>query len=262
MTAGDLHARIAAIALRAASRHGFALGGGNALIAHGVTSRPTQDVDLFTNQEDGVAAATPAVEGALTAAGYTLQREDQAGGLADIFPDMGEGLAEWTVTSPSGEQTVLQLAYFDRTREPVTTATGPLLALEDVIAGKVCALASRVEPRDYVDTARLLDRYTPGQLIALARRLDPGLTSRDFADVATQLASIADTSFARYGLSPREITALRERFAGWPATAQAVRQAVAAAEPAVHQPEQAQPDTPDAEREIPLPERDDPEAGG
>lgn len=108
---------------------------------------------------------------------------------------MGAGLAEWTVISPAGEQTVLQLAYFDRTREPVTTTTGPLLALEDVIAGKVCALASRVEPRDYVDTARLLDRYTPVQQIALARRLDPGLTGRDFAGVATQLASIADTSF-------------------------------------------------------------------
>lgn len=208
-----------------------------------------------------MAAATPAVEQALTAAGYTLHREDQAGGLADIFPDMGAGLAEWTVISPAGEQTVLQLAYFDRTREPVTTTTGPLLALEDVIAGKVCALASRVEPRDYADTARLLDRYTPVQLIALARRLDPGLTGRDFAGVATQLASIADTSFARYGLSPQQITALRERFTAWPRTAHAVRQALAATEHPRHQPDQARADTPDAEGESRLPERDDPEGG-
>ena len=55
MPVSDLHRRVAAIALAAAREHGFALGGGNALLAHGVISRPTQDVDLFTDQEDGVA---------------------------------------------------------------------------------------------------------------------------------------------------------------------------------------------------------------
>jgi hypothetical protein len=45
-----LHHRVAAIALQAAAGHGFALGGGNALIQHGVISRPTQDVDLFTRK--------------------------------------------------------------------------------------------------------------------------------------------------------------------------------------------------------------------
>jgi hypothetical protein len=33
---------------------------------------------------------------------------------------------------------------------------GPVLDLEDVIGGKVCALASWAEPRDYVDTAATL----------------------------------------------------------------------------------------------------------
>jgi Nucleotidyl transferase AbiEii toxin, Type IV TA system len=48
MPVSDLHRQVAAIALAAAAEHGFALGGGNALLAHGVISRPTQDVDLFT----------------------------------------------------------------------------------------------------------------------------------------------------------------------------------------------------------------------
>src|SRR6266536_1613302 len=53
----ELHRQVAAIALRAAARHGFALGGGNALIAYyGVISRATQDVDLVTNRETGVGA--------------------------------------------------------------------------------------------------------------------------------------------------------------------------------------------------------------
>jgi microcompartment protein CcmL/EutN len=65
MPVSDLHRQVAAVALAAAAGHGFALGGGNALLAHGVISRPTQDVDLFTDQERGVQAAADAVEAAL-----------------------------------------------------------------------------------------------------------------------------------------------------------------------------------------------------
>ncbi len=50
---------------------------------------------------------------------------------------------------------------------------GPVLDLEDVVDGKVCGLASRIEPRDYADVAAALQRYAPGQLIRRARRLDP-----------------------------------------------------------------------------------------
>ena len=35
---------------------------------------------------------------------------------------------------------------------------GPVLDIEDVAGGKVCALAGRVEPRDYADTAALLEQ--------------------------------------------------------------------------------------------------------
>jgi len=61
MPVSNLHRRVAAVALAAAAEHGFALGGGNALLAHGVISRPTADVDLFTDQEHGVQAAADAV---------------------------------------------------------------------------------------------------------------------------------------------------------------------------------------------------------
>lgn len=54
MPVSALHRRVAA----AAAGYGFALGGGNALLAHGVISRPTQDVDLSTDQEHRVEAAS------------------------------------------------------------------------------------------------------------------------------------------------------------------------------------------------------------
>ena len=207
---------MATIALRAAARNGFALAGGNALIAHGIIDRPTDDVDLFSDQEAGVAAAADAVQSALRAAGFLAERRDRLGGLQEVFEGMGEGLAEWIITAPSGRQTMLQMAHFDRMWGPVTMDVGPVLDLEDVAAGKAVALVSRVEPRDYVDTAAALGRYTVAQLIGLARRLDPGLTERDFADAGRQLDRMPDRLFARYGLTPADVAELRKRFAAWP----------------------------------------------
>ena len=132
MPIDELQRAVATIALRTAGRHGFALAGGNALIAHGIVDRPTDDVDLFSDQETAVAAAADAVEGALRAAGFEAERRDQAGGLEDVFYGMGEGLAEWIITAPGGQQTMLQMAYFDRTRGPVTMDVGPVLDLEDL----------------------------------------------------------------------------------------------------------------------------------
>ncbi|HEX9521293.1 MAG TPA: hypothetical protein VF940_34585, partial [Streptosporangiaceae bacterium] len=66
--------------------------------------------------------------------------------------------------------------------------------------GKGCALASRVEPCDDADTAAMLDRHSTAELIVFARRLDPRLCARDFADAERQLDQI-DEAFTRYGLS-------------------------------------------------------------
>jgi len=231
MPVGHLHGQVAAIALRAAARHGFALGGGNALMAHGVVDRFTADVDLFTDEEASVAAAAESVEQALRGAGFGAERRDGAaqdgagqdgagqdwpGGLGDIFYGLGDGLAEWIVTAPGGEQMMLQMAYFDRARRPVVMEIGPVLDLEDVVGGKACALASRVEPRDYVDIAAALERYTIEQIVGFARRLDPGLTDRDFAEAAERLDQWGDGVFASFGLGPDEVAELRERFAAWP----------------------------------------------
>jgi Nucleotidyl transferase AbiEii toxin, Type IV TA system len=216
MPVSKLHGEVAAIALRAAAPHGFALGGGNALLAHGITERPTQDVDVFSNEQGGVEAAADAVQDALCGAGFDAERRDGTDGLADIFEGMGDGLAEWIVTGPGGEQMMLQLAYFDRTRQPVLMDIGPVLDLEDVVGGKVCALASRAEPRDYLDTGAALRRYSVEQVIRFARRLDPGLTRTDFADAGQRLDRWSDRVFSAFGLTPEQIAGLREQFESWP----------------------------------------------
>jgi hypothetical protein len=95
---------------------------------------------------------------------------------------------------------------------------GPVLALEDVAGGKVCALASRVEARDYADTARMPDRYSPAQLIGFAIHLGPGLTEQDFAHAGGQLDGLPTKSSPATGLGHHDVAALRAKFATWPRT--------------------------------------------
>jgi hypothetical protein len=137
---------------------------------------------------------------------------------------MGDGLAEWVITAPGGAQLLLQMAYFDRGRQPVLMEFGPVLDLDDVIGSKVAALATRAAERDYIDVAAALARgYTIARLTALARALDPGLTGEDFADAGQRLDRLADDRFTvLYGLTPDNVTRLRKQFAAWPRSPGAV----------------------------------------
>ena len=92
------------------------------------------------------------------------------------------------------------MAYFDRGREPVVMEIGPVLDLEDVLGGKTNALASRIEPRDYVDTATALERYRPAQLIGFGKRIDPGLRDQDYVDAGRRLDELSDRRFTAFGL--------------------------------------------------------------
>lgn len=222
MPFSPLHRQVADVALRVATRHGFVLGGGNALIMHGIIERQTADLDLVSDHEDGVKAAAGAIEEALRAAGFTAEPQNKEGSLGDLFYGFEMGLAEWIVTSPGGEQMILQIAHFDRTQAPVIMNVGqaqelPVLALPDLLASKTAALASRAEIRDILDIGAAIDcGYSPDQLMALAQQTDPGLTRADFADAGQRLDGLSDRAFARYGLRPRDVRALRNRFAGWP----------------------------------------------
>jgi len=222
MPLDKLQRKIAAIALRAGQHYGLALGGAGALIEHGIIHRPTQDLDLVTNLETGVADAAGPVQAALHDAGLRVVRHGDSS-LADLFAGFTETLIDLDVTSPDGQQTVVELVYFDRTLNTVTTDIGPVLHIEDALASKVCALASRAAERDYIDTAAALARgYTPGQLIAFAKRLDPGLTNPEFADAAQRLDQLSDQRWTDLGFSPGQVTQMREQFTVWPRDAEAI----------------------------------------
>ena len=171
---------------------------------------------LNANHRSVVAGPRPAanaVEAALRQAGYSAERQDKTAGLAEVFEGMGDGLAEWIITTPDGAQLMLQMAYFDRGRRPVLMEFGPVLDLDDAIGGKVAALATRAAERDYLDVAAALARgYSVAQLTALA------LAAEDFAKRRPRLDRLHDDRFAPYGLTPDDVTRLRKQFAAWPRT--------------------------------------------
>jgi hypothetical protein len=54
------------------------------------------------------------------------------------------------------------------------------------------------------------------ELIGFARRLDPGLTGREFADAGMRLDQMPDEAFTSVGLNRGDVAGLRQPFASWP----------------------------------------------
>jgi hypothetical protein len=199
---------VARIALTVARGHGFVLGGGVAWLVNGLVQRPTEDVDLFTDTDGGVAAATGKVSAALIAAGYEVEREQ----ADELFDGMGANIQEFAVTA-HGRALRLTLCRLDRHRAPVVMDLGPVMHLDDLVATKVAALVNRREVRDYIDVAAALDRYPLARVLELAHAADPALDPDDIAAAGRYLDRLDDARFAVYGVDPGQI---RARLRVWP----------------------------------------------
>jgi hypothetical protein len=144
---------------------------------------------------------------------------------------VGGELAEWIVTSPDGQELAVQLAYFDRDRDPVAMDVGPVLDLQEVAGGQGLRAsqpgrATRLR-RHCCDAGPV----EPGRPDQLRPEPGPGPDRRDFADAGRQLDQISDRAFARYGLTPADIAVLRDRFTAWPRLAGLADARSPAAEP-------------------------------
>jgi hypothetical protein len=199
---------VAQVALAVAEKHGFVLGGGVAWLVNGLVERPTEDIDLFTDTDGGVAAAAGKVSAALTAAGYEVEREQ----ADELFDGMAANIQEFAVTA-RGRALRLTLCRLDRHHAPVVMDLGPVMHLDDLIATKVAALVNRREVRDYIDVAAALERYPLARVLELAHAADPALDPDDIAAAGRYLDRLDDARFAVYGVDPREI---RARLGVWP----------------------------------------------
>ncbi|MEV0270671.1 nucleotidyl transferase AbiEii/AbiGii toxin family protein [Hamadaea sp. NPDC050747] len=203
-------AAIERIALTTAAPWGFALGGGRALLAYGVTERPSEGVDLFTVDDSSVRPAAEAVMDALAEAGFSVW---EVGDETDLFDDLADILIELTVSGHDGASMPVSLGVQPRSLPPVDLGAGPVTPLEDLAAIKVAAMVNRAEVRDFIDVAAFLRRFDRDQLLALVTAVDPALTADDYAACVRQLDCCPDERIRRYGADP---LAVRAAFADWP----------------------------------------------
>jgi hypothetical protein len=206
---------VARLALAVAREYGFVLGGGVAWMINGLVQRPTEDINLVTDAEGGAAAAADGVRAALESAGFTVEDEEEADGLGELFDGFDLDQKEFLVGF--GQRTVkLSLCRLGRHHPPVDMDIGPVMHVDDLIATKVVTLVNRREIRDYIDVAAALRRYSIDQLLDLARRQDPGLEPDDIVETGRFLDTLDDTRFTYYCQSPEQIAALRKALACWP----------------------------------------------
>ncbi|MBM2618153.1 nucleotidyl transferase AbiEii/AbiGii toxin family protein [Actinoplanes sp. LDG1-06] len=111
----------------------------------------------------------------------------------------------------------VELAANWRSLPPVMMDVGPVLHIDDVVAGKMSALFTRAEPRDFldVDAALTTGRFTREQLLELAEHADAGFDRMVFADLLGMLTRYPDRRFAAYQADSERIAAMRRRFAEW-----------------------------------------------
>lgn len=204
---------VAQLTLEAIADLGFALGGGQALHAHGYGDRISLDLDFYVTRFDQelFEGATMA---ALRAHGYSARV-----GHSDTW------LRQILVNDPTtGEQVVLDLGQDYRQNPPIVIADiGPVIDLPDAAASKARALNDRRAARDYLDIHALLKRtpWTPARLFrTLHDSLRPTITVGEFAADLAAAGEQDPEDYYAYGLTDADITRLATDFDRWAAELQ------------------------------------------
>ncbi len=204
MSLDPLHEHIARVAFRLPEAADVAIAGGDAMIAHGLVDRPTQDLDLFTPNQTEVAAFADALAGALRSEGATVEVDRR-----------GATFTRLAVAMTDGRQVAVEVGQDARMRDAAQLSFGRVLDAEEVAADKTLALFGRAAARDLVDVAALTRRYPLHRLCQLAVEKDPGFDPRVLADAFRAAADQPDAAFAELGLSSDATRHLKARAQQW-----------------------------------------------
>jgi hypothetical protein len=180
---------------------GFLLAGGGALLAQGLTARPTQDLDFFTQPDAGdVGLARDQFLAAASERGWDVDRVQDGGTFCRLL-----------VHGP--EDLLVDLALDSAPGRPASASiAGPTFAPDELAGRKVIALFDRAAARDFVDVYALSRRFTKTALLDLAREVDSGFDVHVFVDMLRHLARYGDVDLA---LGDVDIVALRAFFQQW-----------------------------------------------
>ena len=180
---------------------GFLLAGGAALAAQHLTTRPTQDLDLFTRAgRSTVSAARDAFENAATERGWSVRRIRESDTFCRLVVTGDEDLlVDLALDSPPN-------------LPPEDSIAGPTFGLEELAGRKLLALFDRAEARDFADVFVLAQRYDISLILERATQLDAGF---DKHVLATMLGSLARFDDSEIPISADSVTELRCFFQSW-----------------------------------------------
>lgn len=174
------HRRILQIASEHLAPHNYRLVGGTALAACYLFHRESEDIDLFTTQEDIPAGVKESFISACERNGLIVKTERTAAHFTRL----------WIGNPPIK----VELAYnggFSIEPAAMRIENMPVASLPDLAADKLLALRDRAAARDFVDVFFLAqEHYDITQMEALAGRKDHGFLEADRYYWAQALAQI------------------------------------------------------------------------
>lgn len=171
----EFQAEVARVFFALPEADSFLLAGGLALAAHGLTDRPTQDLDAFTSRAGDVARAFEAFTRAAAEKQWTVGVVQ----ASDTFVRL----------SVTGQNELIVDIALDSPPDlpPMMSILGPTFAPMELAARKLLALFDRAMPRDFVDLFRLVQRWDRDELMSMAATIDPGFHASSFATAMRQL---------------------------------------------------------------------------
>ncbi|MFG2275852.1 nucleotidyl transferase AbiEii/AbiGii toxin family protein [Streptomyces chartreusis] len=202
----ELHARLLADVITLGSSYPLVLTGGYAVRAHHLVNRPSQDLDVATENPAPMAEIAAALRSGLETRGWRVEALETA-----------PLSARFTVSDPAtGQECEVDILKEVFWRPVAQSPYGPVLAEEDVIGTKVRALADRGAPRDLIDVFAASRRWSTADLEEFGRRHARGRFERE--DLQANLAGAEwtdDEAFAAYDIGDATIAALRTWAVQW-----------------------------------------------
>jgi hypothetical protein len=197
----DFQIEVARLFFGLPASDGFLLAGGGALLASGLTDRPTHDLDFFGAPDDvDVTAARNQFEDAVLGRGWRSARLHDSATFVRLHVTGDEELiVEFAIDSAAG-------------RPPVISIVGPTFDPEELAGRKLVALFSRAEARDFADVYVLAQRFDRTTLLARAHEVDPGFDQAVLAQMMHTLTRFVDDELP---IGSAEVTAVRAFFADW-----------------------------------------------
>lgn len=176
-------ASITRVVMGVVADDGFVIAGGLALNEWGVSDRPTEDLDAFSNRCADVTAVIAPVVAAMTDAGYEVSTDR-----------IGTEFVRLVVTTGRYRRTTMKVELGrDFQLFPAQTCRlGPILSLRELAANKVLAAFGRHQPRDLVDLHALSDVVSLDQALLDAADKDGGFDQDVFAEMVRTTATIVD----------------------------------------------------------------------